>query len=216
MVVTTRSRSAKVPTKIKFSEADNSLNEVEYHTAEENEEEEEESSSEDSDDDAPEEESLSTAKQDIINKQKKQKELEAQRRKEERERRRELDLKNKEQKSKKKEREQPQQEENELPDFLPDDLIEAIENDGLLAAHTQSKHLKVQDFEEMDQKLLRQKIKQEKLRAIKLSKKLSVNKGPVQVKVQSFNSNKKLVPKSESRIVKSKDKWLKRKSLNRK
>ena len=208
-------RSKDIPVvgkKIKFLDEDLNGND-DYHTAEEvaikSQSENDES---DSDDDAPEEVSTSTAKQSIIEKERKQREIELKSREADREKRREKDLQNKLQKQSKKEKKQSRKvEEVDLPEFLPEDIFESLES-----AQSSGKHLKVKELDEIDQKLMRQKMKEEKLKSIKNSKKLSIKKGPINVQVQSFNINKKVVPRAEAKIVDAREKWLKRKSLNKK
>lgn len=158
----------------------------------------EESELEDDSDDAPEEESVSQAKQDLINKEKAVKEAEAEKRRVEREKRRQQDLHNKQQQQHKK----TKVAEPEIPDLLPTDVIEA--------AHQQEEikpiHKKVQEFDLE----LKKQMNLEKLKRLKT--KAAIKKGPVHVKVLKANKG---VPKAESQIN-SKDKWLKRKALNKK
>ncbi|KAK6460160.1 U3 snoRNA associated-domain-containing protein [Scheffersomyces coipomensis] len=228
-------KSDRKPTKIKFSDEGNSLNDIEYHTAEEEVadvdeeeddededdiEEDSEEEDEDSDDEAPEEESTKVSEKQIEAKIKKQKEADALSKKAERERRKQLDLKYKEQQESKRQKIEESKpasshiEQEELPDFLPEELLETVNNQPIIP---NGKHLRIRDFEEIDEKLIRQQLMKDKLQKIKLAGKTSMVKGPVHVKVQSFGSTKnKLVPKSESKILKSRDKWLKRKSLNKK
>ncbi|CAK7913338.1 bud site selection protein 21 [[Candida] anglica] len=221
MVVT---RSSGVPKKIKFSDED-VTKDVEYHTADENEQKASEDESEDeeseSDDEAPEEESTSSAKISMLKQQKEKARLEQEQKKAEKERRRKQDNLHAEQQRIKKQNEASTP--AALPEYLPEDIFDAIENDSeeeeLSVAQQQAKHLKLEDFEELDKKELAKQLKEEKLRRLKLQKKLIVKKGPVHVKVASSairQVNKKLVPKAESKIVNSRNKWLKRKSLGKK
>lgn len=111
----------------------------------------------------------------------------------------------------------------DLPEFLPEDIFDDIEEEEeeqeQEIAAAKGKHLKLQDFEEFDKRALAKQIKEEKLKQLKLRKKLIVKRGPVHVKVTSISSqqvNKKLVPVAENKIVNSRNKWLKRKSLGKK
>ncbi|EMG45333.1 BUD21 Bud site selection protein 21 [Candida maltosa Xu316] len=207
-MVVTRSRTQA--TKKKFTDDDFIDEELSTQPDKVEESEEEESESE-SDDEAPEEESTNKAKEDILLKQKQRQDEEARLKKQEKEKRKALDLRNKQQQeiSKKKTTTKPTL---ELPEFLPDD-IESIMNGKDNDIEPKSKHIRLD--EDDDIKLDRKSILEEKLRQLKQKKKTSIKKGPVFVKIQS-NSNKKVVPKSESKIVKNKSKWLNRKSINRK
>lgn len=216
MAVTRSHDVPKVGKKIKFLEDDFAGNDG-RHTVEEedvksqSEDIESNSDSEDDLDDAPEEESTSTAKQSIIERERKQRELEQKAREADREKRREKDLQNQlQQQSKKQKKLARKEDEEELPEFLPEDIFEPVES------QPSGKHLKAEELDEIDQKLMRQKMKEEKLKSIKNSKKLSIKKGPINVQVQSFNINKKVVPRAEAKIVDAREKWLKRKSLNKK
>ncbi|RCK55137.1 hypothetical protein Cantr_04831 [Candida viswanathii] len=208
MVVT---RSQSHPIRKKFTDDDFIDDEiVPREEAEEEEEEEEEES--DDDDDAPEEESTSRAKEDALVKEKQRQEEEAELERQRKERRRGLDLRNKQQQEEKKKsnlKKQP----IELPEFLPDDIESIMKQQGsdAVVSVPQSKHIRLDE----DVKADRKAILEEKLRLLKQKKKTAVKKGPVFVKVQA-NTNKKVVPKSESKIVKNRDKWLHRKSIDRK
>ncbi|ODV81477.1 uncharacterized protein CANTADRAFT_87466 [Suhomyces tanzawaensis NRRL Y-17324] len=219
MAITRSNLDTKRPTKKKFLDTD--VSEIEYHTADEiNAKEEppksqpEQDSESDSDsDEAPEEESTSSSKKAIIERQKQERLAQQKLKEEERELRRQKDLKFKQQQEAKKEREleklanKPQ----ELPEFLPDDIFEALEE-----KEPKGKHMKAKELDEMSQKLLRQKMKEEKLRKLKESRTGILKKGPINVQVQSFNLHKKAVPKAESRILDTKAQWFNRSSLNKK
>jgi U3 small nucleolar RNA-associated protein 16 len=226
MVVTRSGASTrKDAVKIKFNE-DGENPEGEFHTADEGEdsgepskeiaEDEEDEDDEDSQgndsesdsdsDDAPEEESTAGARKEVLKKQQEQIEIQQEKKKAEREKRKRQDEYNKQQKQSKK----PKVDVEQLPEFLPEELIESLETEE----HQTPKNTHIRlDIE--DEKELRRQAKLEKLANIKKLKSASVKMGPVNVKVQSFNS-KKTVPKAESKIVNSREKWLKRKSLNKK
>ncbi|RCK67744.1 Bud site selection protein 21 [Candida viswanathii] len=208
MVVT---RSQSQPIRKKFTDDDFIDEEIVPREEAEEEESEEE---EESDDDAPEEESTSRAKEDALVKEKQRQEEEADLERQRKERRRALDLRNKQQQEEKKKKKiNLKKQPIELPEFLPDD-IESImkqQESDVVVSVPQSKHIRLDE----DAKADRKAILEEKLRQLKQKKKTAVKKGPVFVQVQA-NSNKKIVPKSESKIVKNRDKWLHRKSINRK
>lgn len=207
MVVT---RSQSKPIKKTFTDDDFIDEEIVPQEQEveekEDEEEEEEEESDESDDEAPEEESTSKAREDILLKEKQRQDEEAELEKQRKERRKALDLRNKQQQELKKSK---QKKPIELPEFLPDD-IESIMNQSQVP-EVKAKHIRLDE----DIKPDRKSILEEKLRQLKQKKKVAVKKGPVYVKVQG-NMNKKVVPKSESKIIKNRDKWLNRKSINRK
>lgn len=236
-MVVTRSVKAKPsisvdvpkPKKIKF--LDDSFNDTEFLTADEVDEKIKDDHDEGEDldldldsDEAPEEESTSQAKELIIKRQKEQKEQELLQKREEKERRRKQDLLHSEQQRLKKQEQETKAGAAALPDYLPEDIFDSIDqeeeqDDEDLEQTTKGKHLKLSDFEDMDKRELAKQIKEEKLRQLKLKKKLLIKKGPVHVNVTSAAArqiNKKLVPVAESKIVNSRSKWLKRKSLGKK
>ena len=171
----------------------------------------EEADDSDSDsDDAPEEESTSKARSEILLEQKKLQQAEAELKKQEREKRKALDLRNTQQQQLKKSRQSP----FELPEFLPDDVASIINQPAkALESNLKPRHIRLDDIEPSP-KLDKKTLLEEKLRLLKAKKNVALKKGPVHVKIQSFNS--KVVPRSESKIVKNRDKWLHRKSVNRK
>lgn len=157
----------------------------------------------DDSDEAPEEESTTTAKQAIIAKQRAEKAAEAELRKQEREKRRQQDIYNKQQQEEKKLKQR-----TELPDILPDDILEAANNQEPEPEPIPvSKHKKLQDFDVE----IKQQIKREKLKQLKALNKASIKKGPVHVKVLQSTKG---VPRAE-KVVNARDKWLKRKALGR-
>lgn len=209
-------RSALGPKKIKFDDDDDNIElETKHEQPQQVEESEEEDSGSDSDD-APEEESISTAKKDLEEKKKLEQQLQREAKQAMREKRKQQDQRNREQQDAKRAKEEAARAAEEtakedLPDLLPEGLAESLAEDKPAA-----KHIKVKELDAISAKLLRQKQKEEKLRKIKASRLTSVNKGPINVQVQSFNVNKKVVPRSESAIVDSKNQWLQRLSLNKK
>lgn len=218
-----KQKDTKTPTKIKFLDEEDVTIDGEYFTADEEaigqdtileEEEEDDDSDSDSDsDDAPEEESTTTTKQSILNKQKQQFQLEQEQKRIEREKRRKLDLQNKEQQDSKKSKKQQKIE--ELPEFLPTDILESDneEEANKKIETVKPKHYKLSDLDEIE---ARKQLKIQKLKDLKNKKTTLVKKGPVSVQVQSFNSNKKVVPKAENKVLDTREQWLQRKSLRRK
>lgn len=221
MVVTRSRLNAKTgngttPKETKFLNNDADVNDIEYHTAEEDEPNHS-AGSEDSDsdsDEAPEEESTSGIRNEILAMQKEDLKSQQELKKLEKERRRQQNIYNQQQQSLKKSKKQEQ----ELPEYLPEDIFESISDNetGESESIITSKHLKLQDFEKLDEMEIRKKIKESKLKELKKSKKLSIKKGPVHVKVQLFNLERKVVPKFENKVVNTRNKWLKRKSLGKK
>ncbi|EGW31210.1 uncharacterized protein SPAPADRAFT_56102 [Spathaspora passalidarum NRRL Y-27907] len=212
MAVTRSQDKAK---KIVFEDNEDEEESVEIEARQEEEdkepESEEESESEsESDDEAPEEESTNKTKQEVLAQQKKREQEQKAQKNAERERRRQLDLRNKQQQESKK---ATKIEEEALPDLLPDDIMDILSTPE--PEETQSKikgkHIRLDEVE-LDKK----KEIEDKLRKIKLQKKMALKKGPVHVQVQKFGKKSEVVPKSENKIIASRDKWLKRKSVNRK
>ncbi|SGZ57203.1 CIC11C00000002733 [Sungouiella intermedia] len=103
-----------------------------------------------------------------------------------------------------------QEREQELPDLLPEEALESDHEEET----KKGKHLRSEDFEK-EHAAMRKKMKLEKLRLIKEQRKAALNKGPVVVQVQSFNS-KKQAPRAEKSILDSKKAWLERASLGKK
>lgn len=224
MVVTRSRLNAKTgngvtPKKMKFLDNDADVNDIEYHTAEEDEpnqsagSQDSDSDSDSDSDEAPEEESTSGIRNEILAKQKEDLKSQQELKKLEKERRRQQNVYNQQQQLLKKNKKQ-----DELPEYLPEDIFESISDNeaGESEPIKPAKHLKLQDFEKLDEMEIRKKIKESKLKELKKSKKLSIKKGPVHVKVQLFNLDKKVVPKFENKVVNTRNKWLKRKSLGKK
>lgn len=219
--------------KIKFSEEDeDEVGEIPQPVLEPvvlEEEDEGDDSSSDSDE-APEEESTNKSKQAVLETEKQLREQIVQQRASEREKRRELDLRYAAQQQQRKaeqeklakeqdqqQQQQQQQDKQEIPDYLPDDLLDDITSGKIQQKQKQNslpkgKHVRL-DVEEDKRLQLIAKLKQ-----IKQSKSKAVEKAKgVFVKVdQNQGRIGKVVPKAEKKIVGSRDKWLKRKSLNRK
>lgn len=180
------------------------------------------SDSESDSDEAPEEEATGKAKQELLRKEAKKREVEAEKKRQERERRKQQNLYNQQQQQEKKlkqlEREQQQkQQQPELPDLLPEDILSSINESDMgskdFESKSTSKHIRLDDPELTNE--LKKQLKIEKLKQLKAANKSSVKKGPVHVKVLSNSKLGKVPPKAD-KIINSRDKWLKRKSLNKK
>lgn len=217
MVVTRSGRSTReTAKKIKFTDDGEMPEQVEVFSVEstrEPEEQPQEESEEESDsdsDEAPEAESISTSKQALIQKQKEQEQLKQDLRKQERERRKQQDLVFKQQQEAKKAKLKELAAAEELPDLLPEEALESDHEEET----KKGKHLRSEDFEK-EHAAMRKKMKLEKLRLIKEQRNAALNKGPVVVQVQRFNS-KKQAPRAEKSILDSKKAWLERASLGKK
>ncbi|CAI5758493.1 unnamed protein product [Candida verbasci] len=218
-MVLTRSQAHELrkPKKIKFDgdeddiiEKELSVDDVEENEKEDEEKEnaEEEDEEDDDSDEAPEMESTSKSKNEIIAREREAELQQQELKRLEKEKRKSLDKRNKQQQELKRKQKQ------ELPEFLPDNIESIINADNVkeeseedVVVVPKNKHFKLDD--DRLSKL------EEKLRQIKQDKKKAqiIRKGPVHVAVLD---KKPLVPKSEYKILKNKDKWLNRKSINRK
>ncbi|GME74167.1 unnamed protein product [Ambrosiozyma monospora] len=179
-----------------------------------------------SDDDAPEEESISAGKSAHlkVEQEKKAQEEESQRQLKEKRRQREAQLvEQKKQKELKIQQEKEQVQENdddvdmddEIPDTLPEDLLESYHNDQ---QEEQVKPKKIKFDEdglsvEQQRNLKQAQVKKQLAEARSLTRN-SANKGPVRVKVVK-KTNTKLLQVPKSTIRSTKTKWLKRKSVKR-
>lgn len=178
-----------------------------------------ESSEESSDDEAPEEELVSAGLKnaELIEEER----LKAERaiKQLEKAKRRGVSLRAQKQLEEKKLRESERKEESddEIPDMLPEELLEAFDS------QPEAAQLSHKNFEE-DPKEIRKQLKKLRLQQLKQLQKMknqSVKKGPVVVSVLKGNgrvvNNKKVlsVPVSEHKITGKRDKWLQRKSLGK-
>lgn len=168
------------------------------------------------DDEAPEEESISAARKVVYENKRKAEEVIAKEKQAKREKRRQLAEHNTLQQQAKREKKSVKASTAEsLPDLLPDDLLQEL-GSSAFDTPAPNKHLRVRDLDERDQRALKQKRIEEKLAKIKSLKNTAVKKGPINVRVHKSGDKHKAVPRAESKIVNSRDQWLKRKSLNRK
>lgn len=195
-----------IPNEVEEIQDQNDIGEIE-------EDSEDDLEDEDSDE-APEEESTSAAKEQLIAKQKQEQQRQAELAKEAKERRKLQNERFKQQQLEKKQREMAKQQSTvqELPEFLPDDIASILEKPQL-ELEIKAKHIRLDD---PSFHLLKKQQIEQKLRELKRSKVKGVKKGPVYVKTQTFGAPVKVVPRSEGKILKNKQKWLLRKSINRK
>lgn len=216
MVVTRSGKTVGSAVKIKFSDdgtiPDNAeIVSVDTRESTREPEGESESESDDSDsDEAPEEESIATSKQASIQKQKEQQRLQQELRKQEREKRKQRDEQFKQQQEAKKEKIKQLAQADELPDFLPDEVFESD-----LEEQAGGKHMRAEDFEKQHE-AARKRLKLERLKQLKEQREKAVNKGPVLVKVQTYDPANRRVPPAEESILQSKNAWLQRPSLGKK
>lgn len=190
----------------------------------------------DSDDDVPEEEGLGNAKDEIESEiknqiaaaeQEKQKLKEKRRKENERFKEQQIQKKLKDEGLRKKidEFEKLQKEvtatdvgENDELEEMPEEVLENFNKIQEETIKTVPKHI---NFNEIDTKdyvpEIRQEIRKKKKNMLKKLRQMTVNKGVVKVSVLSSDPNsRKLAPKKEVNIIKTKDKWLKRRSLKKK
>ena len=181
-------------------------------------EEEEEEEDDDESDEAPEEESTSAAKEQLIAKQKQEQQRQAELARQAKERRKLQNERFKQQQLEKKEKElarKQSQLDQELPEFLPDDIGFILQNSQSKETLPQVKPKHIRLDESGVHILKRQQLEQ-KLRELKKSKTTAIKKGPVYVRTQTFGTVVKVVPRAEGKILKNKHKWLHRKAIDRK
>lgn len=156
---------------------------------------------EDDSDEAPEEELINKSKQQILANENHLETLEKARQQAEKDKRRRQDLYNQQQQQNKRKLQKPQVHEQDVPDILPDDIIQARNNAITPISKPQHKQL---DDPELSRQLKLAKLAH-------LRSETSIKKGPVHVVV---SKSVRGVPKAE-KITSSRDKWLNRKSLKR-
>lgn len=185
----------------------------------------------DSDDDAPEEEGIGNAKDEVEDQIKKQEQAAILEKQRIREKRKKENERLKEQQLEKKMRTEEMQkqiaeleklqsqtvesDEEELQE-LPEDLLAKINNVDPTAGQTIPKHINFNDIDTQDfVPEVKEQIKKRKKNALKQLRKTTMNKGVVKVSVLSSNLSKS-APKKEGNVTNLRNKWLKRRSLNRK
>ncbi|CDK29909.1 unnamed protein product [Kuraishia capsulata CBS 1993] len=178
---------------------------------------------ESSDDEAPEEENLGTSKEAVTRQENEKRRLQEEKQRIERQKRREAQQKFEKQQLEKRTRSEAKGHKYEdLPDILPDDVLAAVsETEDKSEPFSARSHVRYDDLDKETLKEVSKQMKVQKLRMARKATKSSEKKGPVTVKVlekirKISNSTTVLtVPKAESRVVSSKDRWLKRKSLGK-
>lgn len=217
MAKRTSGQKTAIPKKIKFlddGEADIPLENPEKEsTPEETSESEPDSESDSDSDDAPEEESMSSGKAQVEKQQQEKARLDKERKQKEKEQRKERDAIFQKQQKEKRERLKQLTNSKELPDYLPEELIESEEED--FKSLPQGKHVRSEELEK-EYEQMKKKLKAEKLKKLKEQRSQAIKKGPVHVQVSRFETNKNSAPKADPRILETKESWLHRKSLRRK
>ncbi|CAN3377413.1 hypothetical protein DIURU_003345 [Diutina rugosa] len=167
----------------------------------------------DSDDEAPEEESVNTAKKQVMSKEQEQRQAASELKRKEKEKRKAIDLRNQEQKQLKRDVAPVKEDEEELPELLDDDILNAFndESDEDEPSSVQNTHIRLDEVSEEE---LQRQAKLAKLEALKQSRGATIKRGPVYVAV-NHRSRHKLAPKRDA-VMASKDQWLNRKALNKK
>lgn len=216
MVVTRNGKSTAAalpaPRRMKFQEENTSM-EADYHTADEAGGDEPAAEEDLDSDDAPEEESVSSSKSLVLQLQRQQRALEQEQKRLEKERRRHFNEVHAEQQRLKREAQHDTKPAKDLPEFLPGDVLAAMADaEDEEESQPQGKHLRLEDFEELDQRQLARHLKEEQLRQLKLQKRQTIKRGPVHVRVAKAPSRNS-APAAESKVLNARSKWLKRKSL---
>ncbi|GMM32751.1 Bud21 protein [Saccharomycopsis crataegensis] len=193
---------------------------------EEKEEEEEEDDDEyqSSDDEAPEEEDVNAGKNNAEVQERELEKLEAEKKKNLKERRRTQDLKFKEQKQNK-----TQRKKLEVPDLLPQELLENLDSEEEQEKTDQqspkNKHTTFKDdYEDEDEfsgddQNLAQQLKKTKLKLARQMKKQHKTIGSINVKLLKSKNKTKLPPaavRGKQGTIDMRGKWLKRRSLAKK
>lgn len=199
---------------------------------------EHESDADSSDEEAPEEENVSTAKDAVKNQIKEREEALMREETVAKEKRKKQQLKFKEQQEQKRQRESAEEQrrkmlefeerlkaqqesalkEQELPEELSDDFFENLEKHESTIITTKPKHINFNDIAENNYtEELKKQIEKQKKKTLNHLRKKSLKRGPVTVSLlTSMTETKSLAPKKETRIMNTKDKWLRRKAVHRK
>ncbi|ODV60427.1 Bud21p ASCRUDRAFT_70940 [Ascoidea rubescens DSM 1968] len=125
---------------------------------------------------------------------------------------------------------------NEIPDFLPEELLESAaqssldinneiskkkkngnlgKNDNSSKNSFTGKHIKLDQIDIEDLKKIKQKIKAKNLKKLKKRNQKTIKRGPVKVTVLSNTRTNNLIAPSSEKIIQEKNKWLKRKVLGK-
>lgn len=167
-----------------------------------------------SDDEAPEEETVATGRSAVEQKEKELDELERQEKAKIKNQRRIRDQRFREQKAKK------ILQKSDVPEVLPDDILEALEEPTEEGDSKKGKHMKFDDDEddEMDDEELQRQLKEAKRQLLQEMKKTDKKVGNINVKLLKAKQKVKMAPPavtSKNSTVGMREKWLKRKSLGK-
>lgn len=179
---------------------------------------------ESSDDEAPEEEDVQQSRKQVEEKQSEALKLAQQERQKVKEQRRLQDLKFKEQKQQKQEKQVHRR--VEVPDVLPDSLLEGILNEDTQQQQQQSvdrkqnthinfDHDDYEDTDDISDADLNKQLRKTKLKISRQMNKSTKKIGSINVKLLKAKQSK-LPPAAKSQVTSMKNKWLKRNSLHKK
>ncbi|SCU83434.1 LAMI_0C03202g1_1 [Lachancea mirantina] len=104
----------------------------------------------------------------------------------------------------------------DLPDELPDQFFENLEQEQMTTVTQLPKHINFNDVDENLTQELKQELKIQKRKTLQRLRKQSLKRGPVIVNLLNSNTERKtMAPKKAVQITQTKDKWLRRKALKR-
>ncbi|CAH02927.1 Bud21p [Kluyveromyces lactis] len=108
---------------------------------------------------------------------------------------------------------------NDEPEELPQEFFDELESGSASSfAKATPKHITFSaEAQREEEQALKEELRKQKKRSLRELRKTQIQKGPVTVNLlSSMKVSKTLAPKKETSVMKSKDKWLKRRSLKRK
>lgn len=196
---------------------------------------EEDSDESSSDDEAPEEEGMSQAKSATEQRDReRQKAVEAEQELL-REKRRKQNLRFKEQQEQKRIKEMQEFEsrlkaqekiaaesksdssDEAIPEELPEDFFEKLEQQESTRIVTKPKHVNFNDIDDNYSQEIKQELQKAKKKTLSKLRKSIVKRGPVKVNLLTkMDNSRSLAPKKNATVTNSKDKWLRRRALGRK
>ncbi|AET39114.1 Bud21p Ecym_4032 [Eremothecium cymbalariae DBVPG len=107
-------------------------------------------------------------------------------------------------------------EEDELRE-LPDEFFDDLESQSSQKIMKRPTKVNFNEIDDNYSEEIKREIKIQKRKTLKSLRKVSLNRGPVKVSMlPSLEAAKSLAPKKESKVLNTKEKWLRRKNLNRK
>lgn len=173
-----------------------------------------------SDDEAPEEEGASTTKNEIEEKLKQNEEAKKHEQQLLREKRRKQNALFKEQQSLKKRKNDFEEDKDNSGDEpleeLPEEFLQRVEESESSKSTHINFHDEIEDEEEL-QTIQREMTKKKKKNQLKNLRRETIKHGPVNVTLLAPSSqSRSMAPKKETKIINTKDKWLRRKALNKK